>query len=245
MHSLDLIQRRWLDYEPPSNCHDFGIGELLGLGAAGAAEAGAGAAAAAVPAGLEGFTAAEASALLGESTAAAAGGGLSLSSLGPIASVGGTLLSAKSAIDNANYQKSVANVEAQALKQKANEDAAAAERRQITQQRQTDLALSRARALSAASGGTASDPGEVNLEGRIAQEGDYNALSSLYEGLAASRADRYQADIDLFKGRTAQQAAPMAAFGTILSGLSSFATNRAMLRAYAKTGSLPYGGGAF
>jgi hypothetical protein len=26
MHSLELIPRRRLEYEPPGNCHDFGIG---------------------------------------------------------------------------------------------------------------------------------------------------------------------------------------------------------------------------
>lgn len=29
---LNLIPSRWLDYEPPSSCHDFGIGSLVSLG---------------------------------------------------------------------------------------------------------------------------------------------------------------------------------------------------------------------
>ena len=126
------------------------------------------------------------------------------------------------------------------MRQKSNEDAAAAERAQIEQERKTGLILSRARALGAASGTQASSPDLVTNEARIAQQGEYNALSSLYEGQAASRADQYQANIDLFRGQRAGAAVLPAVGGTILSGISNFADRRARLRLFTASGGQNY-----
>lgn len=167
----------------------------------------------------------------------------SLSTVGTVASLGGTLLQANAQAQNADYQQKVAQAEADALGAKSNEDAAAGQRAAITQQRKTDLVLSRARALSAASGAGAADPTELTTEGDIAQQGAYNASSSLYEGANRARNDAYQASIDLFKGQQAADALPYQIGGTILSGLSSFATNKAQLRYYSKVGGPPYASG--
>jgi hypothetical protein len=69
MRSLDLIPRRWLEYEPPSDCHDFGIGETLAaiLASAGVDAGAAGAIAPVVVGGAEG-------AGLGAATSAITGG---------------------------------------------------------------------------------------------------------------------------------------------------------------------------
>lgn len=163
-----------------------------------------------------------------------------IAEVGALLSAGGTLLGAKSAIDQGAYQKKLGEVQAEELKNKANEDAAAAQRVAITDQRKTDLALSRARAVAAASGTEATSGDILTTEGQIAQQGSYNAASSLYEGQAKARSDTYQADIDLWKGREAANAAPLVAGGTVLSGLSSALTNRAMLRLYTSTGKSPY-----
>lgn len=223
---LRLIPRRWLEYEPPSDCHDFGIAETLAaIGLSGAGEAAAGTALAETAA-TGGLYAA------GETAAASA-----FPSLGPIGSVvgvGGTLLQAKAGLDQADYQAAVARSEAAALKQKANEDAAAAERAQITQGKKTELVQSRLRALAADSGTDATSPDILTTEGRIAQQGQYNALSSLYEGQARARSDTYQSDIDLFKANRIETAAPLTAAGTILSGIGSFADRRALLKAGAR-----------
>lgn len=219
---------------------DFGFTELAAaIAATSAADAGAAAVGATAAEGLAGFGAAP---LAG---AAASGFALpSLSTIGTVAGLGGTLLQAKAGMDNAAYQEALQKSEATALQQKSNDDAAAAERAQITQQRQTDLVLSRARALAADSGTTATSPDVLNTEGRIAQQGQYNAQTALFQGQSRSRADLYQGDIDLFNAKRISDAAPLTAAGTILSGLSSFASNRSMLRAYQKTGTLPMFGAA-
>lgn len=187
MHTLDLIPKKWLEYSPPGDCHDFGIAEV-----------------------------------------------------GALVSLGGTLLGAKSAMDQGKYQQQVAQVQADELRNKANQDAAAAQRAAITDQRKTDLVLSRARAVAAASGTEATSGDVLTTEGQIAQQGAYNALSSLYTGSAKARTDEYQAGIDLYAGNEARRAAPLAATGTILSGLSNSLTNRAQLRLYSDTGKSPY-----
>lgn len=242
MRALTIFPDRWLEYEPPGLCHT-GLEALfaaIGLGGAGAAGAGtatafsalagAGETALLSSAGLETGLAAGLPAVGAAASAApwaaATGGGLSLSTLGQAAGVGGTLLQAKAGMDNADYQAAVARAEAAALKQKANEDAAAAERVQITRNRQTDLALSRARAVGAASGTQATSPDIVNTEGQIAQQGGYNALSALYEGRARARSDEYQANIDLFKAQRIDAGAFPTFAGTLLSGLGSFADRK-------------------
>lgn len=238
-----------LGYEPASLCHT-GVEELFALPAlAGGAEA----ATAASVLGGAGETAllAGAGVAPGLTIPAAAatstgilGTGIGLSDIGTAASVGGTLLTAKSQADQAAYEEAVARNQAAALKQKANEDAAAAERQQITQERKTALVQSRLRAVAAASGTDATSPDIVNTEGRIAQQGEYNALSSLYEGLAASRADQYQAQIDLFKARRIAAATPYAVGGTILGGIANFADRRARLKYMSSSPSSFFGFGS-
>lgn len=220
------------EYEPPSLCHT-GIEELVGLGAVGAGEAAA--------AGTAAATAAETAGAFGSWSALAEAGTAasalpSLSTIGTVASVGGTLLQVGAQQQEAAYQQAVAKNQALALKQKANEDAAAAERQQIAQERKMGLVLSRQRAVAASSGTDALSPDIVGNELRTVQQGEYNALSSLYEGLSASRSDQYQADIDLFKARQIGRSLPYAIGGTLLSGISNYADRSARLRYFSSSG---------
>lgn len=239
---FDLTHCRFA--EPDKFCHtglELALPAIFSTAAAAAPEAGALLAAPAVAGTSLGATALTA----GAADAALAGSSIlpSLSTIGTAASLGGTVLSASAAAQNADYQQKVAQSESDALAAKANEDAAAGQRAAITQNRKTDIVLSRARALSAASGAGATDPTELTTEGDIAQQGSYNALSSLYEGQNRARNDTYQGNIDLFKGQQAGAALPLQIGGTILSGLSSFATNKSQLRYYSKVGGAPYSSG--
>lgn len=153
-----------------------------------------------------------------------------------ILSVGGTALSAISGINQANNENKVAQANNVALQAKANQDAASAQRQEVQQQRQTQLALSREQALAGASGGSATDPTVLNLSKQIAQQGTYNALSAAYNGQAAANADIYQGNIDLFKGQQAVSAAPMTALGTVLAGFGKFVDNNALWKNYLANG---------
>jgi hypothetical protein len=211
MHALDLIPRHWLDRDPHCNT---GIEEAFALATGGAAL----------------IDASGGAGLLTEVTSAGVSGGLGLGEIGTVASVAGTGISALSGMSQAQYQQLVAKREAEALKQKANENAAAAQRVQITRERQTALALSRGQALAAASGGGATDPTVLNIQSDIAGQGEYNALTALYEGQSRARSDQYQADIDLFRAKRIQAGAPLAATGTILGGVANFADRVARRR---------------
>jgi hypothetical protein len=217
---------------------DFGIGEglaALGLGSAAAADT------AATTATVAGFAADAGAGVAATAIPAATTASVlpSLSTIGTVASVGGTLLSAKAGADNAAYQEAVDRANAVALTQKANQDAASGEQVAIARQRQTQLALSRGQAVAAASGGGATDPTVLDVEGQVAGQGTYNALSGLYQGQAAARSDTEQAGIDLFKAQNTEAGAPLALGGTILSGLSSFVDKRLDFTAASRRGASP------
>lgn len=197
MRPLEVFPRRWLEYEPPSNCHDFGIGETIAAIAASAA--------AAAP---------------------------TLETIGTVAAVAGTGLSVKAGLDNAEYQSAVGRATAAAEQQKANEDAAAGQRTAIAADRQTRLLQSRAQSLAADSGTDATSPDILTTEGRIAEQGRYNALSALYEGQSRARSENFQADIDLFKAKRISAGAPLAAVGTALAGVGTFVDRRLRRGAY-------------
>jgi hypothetical protein len=219
---------------------DFGITEALAAGAAlfGGGEAAAlptaGAllafpAEAGVAASTTALTAGEAAAAAG--TAAGIGAYLpSLATIGEVATVAGTGLQVKAGLDQSAYQAAVARYEAQQLADKAGQEAAAGEQQAIQRQRQADYVSSRGRAVAAASGGGATDPTVLDIDTQLAEQGKYNALTSLYEGMSGARTANQQATIDLFRASGVERAAPVAAAGTVLAGLGSFADRRTRLK---------------
>lgn len=146
-----------------------------------------------------------------------------LEAIAAAASIGGTLISAKAGMDQAEHAANVAENETVALRQRANEEAAAGQRAAIQREREANLLASRARAAGAASGMLATSPDLVDIEGDIAGQGAYNAAAEIYGGAARERAARQQAEIRLFDAQRTRSAAPVAAFGTLLSGVGSWA----------------------
>jgi len=155
---------------------------------------------------------------------------------GTAASIGGSIIQANAQSDAADTAAASQRATAAELRIRANEEVAAATRVAGTREREATIAQSRVQALAAASGGSATDPTVLTLEQQIAQQGTYNALSALYEGQSRARSDEYQAEIELFKARRTQAAKPIAAAGTILSGVSSFANSRSRSRFLAGRG---------
>jgi hypothetical protein len=88
---------------------------------------------------------------------------------------------------------------------------AAGTRKARETKRQGDILESGARAIMAAGGGSASDPGAIETTGKIGAETDYNALAAMYEGKTG-------ADIARYEGRVAKQAAKRRQISTLLSG---------------------------
>lgn len=155
-----------------------------------------------------------------------------LPAIGAIGSIAGTGLSVISALNQSDYQSAVARNQALIDKQKANEDAAIGQRAAITEGRKERLVESTARARAAVSGTDPGSPTQVDIESQIGAQGRYNALSTLYESMAKSRSDAYQADIDLFKADRTAAAGPLTAAGVLFGGASRLADSKWFLKLF-------------
>lgn len=134
--------------------------------------------------------------------------------------------SAKAGSDSAKAQKADAKYQAGQLQVASNNALASGERAATGERKQAALATSRAVALAAASGAGASDPTVTNILGNLAGEGEYNALSQLYNAQSESAGDLNQAAA-LKAGVSASASATKAAglmqgIGTAVQGSSSF-----------------------
>jgi hypothetical protein len=115
----------------------------------------------------------------------------------------GLITSSVGSILQGFQERSAANVEADDLNSSAKEQLASGQRGYAVAQRQTQLVQSRAKALAAGSGAGASDPTVQNIQADIGREGEYDALTQLYNGESASRALRYQASMTKYAGSQA------------------------------------------
>lgn len=131
---------------------------------------------------------------------------------------------AKNTLAESQYQNAILDKYGKAAQ-------ATAQRGAIEQNRQANLAISRAVAVAAGSGAGASDPTITKLVGNIAGRGQYNALTSLYNGdseadyyKSVATANTYNANAQAagYKFRGSTGPAWDQAAGTILSGASSF-----------------------
>lgn len=158
---------------------------------------------------------------------------LAVSVLGAVSAKNASDKQAKAAKEAGEEQQQYANFQATQLRAKANDTQASAQRQAIDQRKQAQLAISRATALAAASGGGAADPTVTNILGNLAGEGEYNALSTLYEGDTEAQGYRDQADeteqSGIFDAGAANQrasalssAGTMTAIGSVAQGAGSF-----------------------
>lgn len=135
--------------------------------------------------------------------------GTAMSVVGAVSSVVGGMRAASAAEEQAARQKQALDFEAAQQDQAAGQAVAASQREAETQRHQAMLVKSRALALSAASGGAATDPTVVNLISDIAGEGAYRAGVALYQGDEKARqlrmgasASRYQGELAIETGRS-------------------------------------------
>lgn len=85
------------------------------------------------------------------------------------------------------------------------------------EQRQKRLALSRAQLVGAASGGGRA----ANVEGAIEAEGQYRALTALWQGGEAASGRRTQAAVRRMEGTAARKAGFIRGFGTLAASGAS------------------------
>lgn len=157
--------------------------------------------------------------------------------------IGSTALSAVGQIQQGksqqklmNYQaqqaENIADAQAKQLEYRAGQERASTQRKVIQENRTKNLALSRAQALVASSGGGSLDPSVINLMGDLETQGEYNKSVINYEGEESAKGNEYsaaltrsqgqsQAAVDRFSGKMYKQAGYMAAASTVLKGGSS------------------------
>lgn len=138
---------------------------------------------------------------------------LALTAAGTALSAGGTIIGAKA-------EAKQLNSEAGQLEDRASSVRASSQRRAMEERRQSRLASSRALALAAATGG-ASDPTVVNILAGLSGEGQYRALTALYEGEEEGRGLEFEASNRRKEAKNAKRAGYIEAAGSMLKAGSS------------------------
>lgn len=131
---------------------------------------------------------------------------------------GSTLLHAGGTIAGANAQAGQLRSEASQFDALAGQDRASSQRTGAEQRRQARLLQSRALAVAAASGGGASDPTVINILSRLEGEGEYRALTALYEAEEAARSKELQANARRKEAKNVKRAGLVGAAGKVLEG---------------------------
>lgn len=124
-----------------------------------------------------------------------------------------TVLQTAAPIIGGINQNRAAQSAADQLDAQANAEMATAQRAAIEQRRQAMLANSR---LQAVAQGGGSDQTVVNLAADIAGEGEYRALTALYEGEDRAASLRYGAEVKRFEGKQAKAAGMLEGVTTVL-----------------------------
>lgn len=146
---------------------------------------------------------------------------MALATVAIIATVGSTLLSTYSAIQQGQEQKKEANYQAQMADIAAGQSRVAGQAGAAEERRRSAIVQSNAQAAAAASGGGASDPGAVGIISSIAGEGEYRAMQRAFSGEQEATNYENSAQLSRFEGKQAAQAGLIKGAGTLLGGAGS------------------------
>lgn len=150
-----------------------------------------------------------------------------LETIGLIAGLAGTAVSAVGTIAAGNAQKASADYEAKQMEQKAAEALASSQREAVDREKQANLVISRQQAGAAASGLGATDPTILQLQSDTFQQGRLNRDMAVYTGESQRAGYLDQAAATRASGEAAKKGSYLAAGGTLLGGISSFGTKYA------------------
>ena len=126
---------------------------------------------------------------------------------GSVLQFGGSMQAAKATKEAGQRQRVASEFAAAQQTQNAGQAIAAAQRKASEQERRSRLVASRALAVSAAGGGSASDTTVENIISDIAGEGAYRAGVELYQGEERARQLRMGADASMYEGAVAEAGA--------------------------------------
>lgn len=145
-----------------------------------------------------------------------------------VLNAGGQWTAASAVAQEGEERRRAAEFEALQLEQNALQAVAAAQRKAATVSKQDKLIQSRALAVAAASGASATDPTVVNIIAKTAGEGAYERAVAIYEGeevarvrREAARATRYRGYREQVASENKAQALRTGALGSLLAGAGS------------------------
>ena len=140
-----------------------------------------------------------------------------MAELAAVAAVASTVLTAGSQYAQGRQAESAARSEGQQMRFAAGQEVAASQRAAEEERRQARLVQS---AVQARAGGD-SGPGVADIYSDIAGEGEYRALSAIYEGDSRATTLKNRARMRDWEGKSAKRAGTIAAVSTIIGGASS------------------------
>lgn len=156
---------------------------------------------------------------------------VTLTTVAAVASIGGSVLGGLGAMQAGKAANVNAKFQAAQLEQQAGQERASSQRVALEERRRAKITASNAQAAAAASGGSATDPTVLNITGDIAKQGEYNALSALFEGEEKARGLGLQASSTRMEGKQAKRAGMISGISTIVGGVGG-----SLMSKYAPTG---------
>lgn len=152
-----------------------------------------------------------------------------MSATSSILQLGGGLAAALGARRAGENERRALQFQAAQLEQNAGQAIAASQRQAAEERRKAGLVASRALAVAAAGGGSASDTTVQNIIANLDAEGAYRSWSALYEGEEKARqlrmgaaGKRYEGDFAAQGGRQKSVAYGLAGFGGAANSAASF-----------------------
>jgi hypothetical protein len=146
------------------------------------------------------------------------GGAFSLgTTLGTLGTVG-TILGGASTIMGGGEAEAAAKQQSAQLKANAIAEGATAQRQAINERQKARLLQSRVTALTAAGGGDTTDAGTQDILSDLENQGEYNALTALWNGDDRAAGLRSQANATMYEGKATKRSSYAKGAGTILSG---------------------------
>lgn len=135
--------------------------------------------------------------------------------------IAGTVMQAGSSIAAGNAEAAQYNYQARGARQEAVQARAVGQRQALEERRRGAYAISRARALAAASGAGATDPTAIDIMAGIRAEGEYNALIAMASAEDRARGLEANASLLRYQGDQAKQAGYIGALTAGFKGTSS------------------------
>jgi hypothetical protein len=165
-----------------------------------------------------------------------------LATVATVASLAMTAVSAVGTIMGGSAANDAAKFEAKQMEQQAGQERAASQRVALEKRRESRLVNSRVTAVAAGSGAGATDPTVIDLLGENEAAGEYNALSSLYEGEEKARGLEMGASARRYEGKVAKQSAMLKGGATLLGGAAGSMGSGSLFDKYGQGGMPSVGG---